>query len=326
MSGKPKKMGLLTSGGDAPGMNAAIRAVVRTALNYGMKVTGIMRGYDGLLSGDIIDMHARSVSDIIHKGGTILRTARCPEMMTEAGLEKAAGICRVLSLDALVVIGGDGSFHGALELSRRGINVMGIPGTIDLDLSCTDYTIGFDTAINTAMDAINKIRDTSGSHERCSVVEVMGRHAGYIALWSSLTGGAEEVLIPENGAAHNSKERVIGQIIENRALGKKHNLIVVAEGVGGSEALAKEIEKVTGIESRATILGHLQRGGSPTALDRMHAAYMGYKAVESIQNDEVNRVIVFRNGRHESMDITEALNSDRPYDNTMYDIIKMLAR
>ncbi|MDR1560716.1 MAG: 6-phosphofructokinase [Clostridiales bacterium] len=323
---KPKKIGLLTSGGDAPGMNAAIRAVVRTALNYGMKVTGIMRGYDGLLSGDIIEMHAHSVSDIIHRGGTILRTARCPEMMTEAGLEKGAGICKVLSLDTLVVIGGDGSFHGALELSKRGVNVVGIPGTIDLDLSCTDYTIGFDTAINTAMDAINKIRDTSGSHERCSVVEVMGRHAGYIALWSSLTGGAEEVLIPENGEERNSKERVIEQIIENRALGKRHNLIVVAEGVGGSVSLAKEIEKMTGIESRATILGHLQRGGSPTAVDRMHAAYMGYKAVECIQNGEVNRVVVFKNGRHESMDIAEALNYNRPYDDTMYNIVKMLAR
>ena len=323
---KPKKIGLLTSGGDAPGMNAAIRAVVRTAVNFGIKVTGFKRGYDGLLSGDIIEMDAKLVSEIIHRGGTILRTARSDEMMTEAGLEKAAGICKILNLDALVVIGGNGSLRGALELSKRGVNVMGIPATIDMDLNYTDYAIGFDTAVNTAMDAINKIRDTSYSHERCSVVEVMGRQASNIALWSSLAGGAEVVIIPECGADCGNTENVIGQIIENRALGKRHNLIVVAEGVGGSEALAKDIERMTGIESRATILGHLQRGGSPTALDRMHAAYMGYKAVECVQNNDSNKAVAFRNGRHESMDIAEALSYERPYDDTMYKIIKILAR
>jgi len=322
---KPRKIGLLTSGGDAPGMNAAIRAVVRSAVNSGLKVTGIMRGYDGLLSGDIIEMHADTVSDIINKGGTVLRTARCPEMMTDAGLEKAAGICRILSLDCLVVIGGDGSFEGALALSRRGVNVMGIPGTIDLDLPCTDYTIGFDTAVNTAVEAIDKIRDTSSSHERCSVVEVMGRLAGYIALWSGLTCGAEVVLIPENGEERNDVSHIIEQIIENRANGKTHNLIVVAEGVGGSAALAKEIEHATGIESRATILGYLQRGGSPSAVDRMHAAYMGNKAVECILKNEFNKVIIYRNGKHEAMDIEKAVNFERPYDQTMHNIIKKLA-
>ena len=323
---KAKKIGMLTSGGDAPGMNAAIRAVVRTAVSFEMKVTGIMRGYDGLLSGDIMEMHARSVSDIINKGGTILRTARCPEMMTVEGLDKAAGICKILGLDCLVIIGGDGSFHGALELSRRGVNVIGIPVTIDLDLDCSEYTIGFDTAINTAMDAIDKIRDTSSSHERCSVVEVMGRHAGYIALWSGLTGGAEEVIIPENSVDRNNVEHIIGQIIENRASGKKHNLIVVAEGVGGSETLAAEIERITGIESRATILGHLQRGGSPTAVDRMHAAYMGYKAAECVMNEEFNKIIVYRNGKHEAMDIEEAINYKRPYDDAMYKVVMTLAK
>jgi 6-phosphofructokinase 1 len=323
---KPKKIGVLTSGGDAPGMNAAIRAVVRSGLHYGMNVIGIRRCYGGLLSAEITEMNGRSVSDIIHKGGTILRTARCPEMMTETGLERAADICKILGLEALIVIGGDGSLKGALALSKLGVNVIGIPGTIDLDLDCTEYTIGFDTAINTAMDAINKIRDTSYSHERCSIVEVMGKLSGQIALWSSITGGAEDVLIPENDKEANSVETVIREVIENRSLGKRHNLIIVAEGVGGSTAMAKEIERVTGIESRATILGHLQRGGSPTALDRMHAAYMGYKAIECIQNDELNRVIVFRNGKHTSMDIDEALACKIDYDDTMYKIVCKLAR
>ena len=323
---KPKKIGLLTSWGDAPGMNAAIRSVVRSAVNSGLKVTGIMRGFEGLLSGDIIEMHADTVSDILNKGGTILRTARCPEIMNADGQDKAAGLCRILNLDCLVVIGGDGSFRGALELTRRGVNVIGIPGTIDLDMGCTEYAIGFDTAINTAVYAIDKISDTSTSHERCSVVEVMGRHAGYIALWSGLTCGAEVVLIPEKSGEQNNVDSIIAQIIENRALGKTHNLIVVAEGVGGSDALAKEIERMTGIETRATILGHLQRGGSPTAVDRMHAAYMGNKAIECVLNNERNRVIVYRNGVHESMDIEEAVRYERPYDDTMYNIIRILAR
>ena len=322
-SSKPQKIGVLTSGGDAPGMNAAIRAVVRTALYRGLEVVGIRRGYEGLLSAEIVNMTARSVSDTMHRGGTMLLTARCNEMTTAEGQQKAAQICKILGLDALVVIGGDGSFRGAEKLSKHGVNVIGIPGTIDLDIKCTDYTIGFDTAVNTGTEAIGKIRDTSSSHERCSIVEVMGRNAGFIALWCSLTGGAEEVLIPEMDTVNT--ETVIRQIIENRAKGKTHNLIVVAEGVGGSVKLAKEIQEVTGIESRATILGHLQRGGAPTALDRMHASMMGFTAVEAVLAGERNRVVVFRGGQHYTMDIEEALNCERTYDNKMYEMIKILA-
>ncbi|KAI4453087.1 phosphofructokinase [Holotrichia oblita] len=239
----------MTSGGDAPGMNAAIRAVVRTALFNGINVVGIKRGYEGLLSGEIFDMTPRAVSETMHRGGTILYSARCHEMMTEEGQKRAAEICKVLRLDGLVVIGGDGSFRGAQALSLYGVNVMCIPGTIDMDIACTDYTIGFDTAVNTGMEAINKIRDTSNSHERCSVVEVMGRDAGHIALWCSLTGGAEDVLIPE--WTDKDADAVIQQIMKNRAKGKTHNLVVVAEGIGGSEELAREIQRVTGIETRA---------------------------------------------------------------------------
>lgn len=324
MGEKRKKIGVLTSGGDAPGMNAAIRAVVRAAVYHDMKVTGIERGFDGLLSGEIKDIKPRDVSDIIHKGGTVLRTARCPEMTSEEGQKKAAEICRVLGLDTLIVIGGDGSFKGAHALSKLGVNVMCIPATIDLDLSCTEYTVGFDTAVNTGMEAISKIRDTSSSHERCSVVEVMGRDAGYLALWCGMTGGAEEVLIPEYNGSNT--EAVIEEIIQNRALGKAHNLIVVAEGVGGSVKLAKEIQRVTGIESRATILGHLQRGGSPTAVDRMHASVMGFEAVRCIVEGEKNRVIIYKNGKHGNMELEEALRCERAYDNTMYEMIKILAK
>ncbi len=320
---KQTKIGVLTSGGDAPGMNAAIRAVVRTAVYYDMKVMGIMRGYEGLLSGEITEMTPRSVSDTIHKGGTILLTARCEEMMTEEGQKKAAEICKVLGLDALVVIGGDGSFKGGLALSRHGINVIGIPGTIDLDIGCSDYTIGFDTAVNTGMEAINKIRDTSSSHERVSVVEVMGHHAGYLALWCGMTGGAEEIMIPEYTEVNT--ESVIQQIIQNRSKGKTHNLIVVAEGVGGSQTLAKEIQRVTGIESRATILGYLQRGGMPTAIDRMHASVMGHLAVETIKNGDRNKVIAYKEGKHVALDLEEALAMTKPYDQRMYDMIKILA-
>ena len=319
-----KKIGLLTSGGDAPGMNAAIRSVVRCAISKNIGVIGIKRGYEGLLSGEIFEMNPRSVSDIIHRGGTFLLTARCSEMMSDEGVARAHKICNILALDALVVIGGDGSFHGAQKLSKLGTNVIGIPATIDLDLDCTDYTIGFDTAINTGMEAINKIRDTSSSHERCSLVEVMGRHAGHIALWCSITGGAEEVLIPEMNGAVNM-ESLIRQIFANRSKGKTHNLIIVAEGVGNTAKMAKEIEKITGIETRATILGHLQRGGSPTAVDRMHASIMGYTAVEALANAKRNRVIIFKDGKYDDIDIDEALAAEKPYDNKMYEIIKTLA-
>lgn len=318
-----KKIGVLTSGGDAPGMNAAIRAVVRTAANENISVLGIKRGYEGLLSGDFKELTASYVSDIMQRGGTILHTARCPEMETEEGQIKAAQLCKVLGLDALIVIGGDGSLQGALALSRQGVNVIGIPGTIDLDLNCTEYTIGFDTAVNTGMEAINKIRDTSFSHERCSIVEVMGRNCGFIALWTALTGGAEEVLIPENPQI--DENAVIEQLLKNRNKGKKHNLIIVAEGIGGSQELAKSIEKVTGIQTRSTILGYLQRGGAPTALDRYHACLMGNKAVEVLLQGAKNRVIVYKDGKHTDIDLSEGLDAKRQYNNTLYDIVKILA-
>ncbi|MDR1150783.1 MAG: 6-phosphofructokinase [Clostridiales bacterium] len=316
------KIGILTSGGDAPGMNAAIRAVVRSAVDKNIKVIGIRRGYEGLLSGDILELSARSVSDIIHRGGTFLLTARCKDMMQQDGIERAHKVCKVLAIDALIVVGGDGSFKGAQKLSKLGTNVIGIPATIDLDLDCTDYTIGFDTAVNTGMSSINKIRDTSTSHERCSLVEVMGRHAGHIALWCSLTAGAEEVLIPEMNRI--STEEIVQEIFSNRALGKSHNLIIVAEGVGNTIKMAQDIENMTGIETRATILGHLQRGGSPTALDRMHASIMGYDAVESLLNGKKNRVIVYRDGKYLDIDINEALSYKKTLDKRMYKIIKVL--
>ncbi|MDR1532553.1 MAG: 6-phosphofructokinase [Clostridiales bacterium] len=323
MAVKVKKIGLLTSGGDAPGMNAAIRSVVRTAVYHGVKVFGIQRGYEGLIDGEIEEMNARSVTDIIHRGGTILKTARCPAMMTAEGREKAAAVYDALKLDALMVIGGNGSLSGALELSKLGLNCIGIPGTIDLDLDCTEYTIGFDTAVNTGMKAINKIRDTSSSHERCSVVEVMGRHAGFIALWCGISGGAEEVLVPESGEVN--RDAIIQLIMENRTKGKSHNMIVVAEGVGGSVQLAKDIEKITGIETRATILGHLQRGGSPTAVDRYHASVMGHEAVRVFLEGAQNRIIVYRDGKHTHVDLEEGLNYRREYDSSIYDITKILA-
>lgn len=321
--GKIKKIGVLTSGGDAPGMNAVIRAVVRTAIYNDIKVTGFKKGYEGLLNGDFLELTPRSVSDIIHRGGTILLTARCEEMMTEEGRKKAANIYHVLGLDALVIIGGDGSLAGGELLSGLGINVIGIPGTIDLDFSCSDYTIGFDTAVNTGMEAINRIRDTSTSHERVSVVEVMGRGAGHIALWCGLTGGAEEILIPEN--PHVDKDSVVKQILENRSKGRMHNLVVVAEGIGSAPELAAHIQEVTGIQTRATILGHLQRGGAPTALDRMHASMMGYEAVRAVMDGVKNSVIVFKHGTYKHIDINEALNTQGQYDNKMYEVIKMLA-
>jgi 6-phosphofructokinase 1 len=320
---KTLKIGLLTSGGDAPGMNAVIRAVVRTGAYHKMRVYGISRGFEGLLNAEVDELLPRDVKDIIHRGGTILRTARCPSMMTEEGQKKAAEVVKVLGLDALVVIGGDGTFRGAESLSVLGVNVIGIPATIDLDMACTEYTIGFDTAVNTGMDSINKLRDTSSSHERCSVVEVMGRGSGQLALWCGLVGGAEEVLIPEYREVN--KETVIQQIIHSRTRGKKHNLVVVAEGVGGSVELSKEIQRVLGIEARATILGHLQRGGSPTAHDRMHGSMMGYLAVDAIVKNEMNKAIIVCNGKHKLMDLNEAINCEKQYDHEIYEMIKVLA-
>ena len=266
MAKEVKTIGVLTSGGDAPGMNAAIRAVVRTAINKGMKVKGIMRGYAGLLQEEIVDMDGTSVADTIGRGGTILYTARCPEFMTEEGQKRGAEICRKHNIDGLVVIGGDGSYRGAGKLSALGINTVGLPGTIDLDIACTDYTIGFDTAINTAMEAIDKVRDTSTSHERCSIIEVMGRHAGYIALWCGIANGAEDILLPER--YDGNEQMLINRIIDNRKRGKRHHIIINAEGIGHSASMAKRIEAATGIETRATILGYMKRGGAPTCKDR----------------------------------------------------------
>ncbi len=320
---KINKIGVMTSGGDAPGMNAALRAIVRTARHHGITVLGIKRGFEGLLEGDFIELKSKSVSNILNQGGTILKSARCKEMMTSEGQDKAANICKVLKIDTLFIIGGDGSLQGGLKLAERGVNIIGIPGTIDLDFPASDYTIGFDTAVNTAMEAINKIRDTTSSHERCSIVEVMGRNCGQIALWCGMTGGAEDVLIPETYGGN--AEDVIAEIVNNRAGGKRHNLIVVAEGVGGSAELAKKIEGLTGIESRATILGHLQRGGAPTAIDKMKASLMGYEAVMAYLNGNKNSVIVYKDGTYKPMDIETAINTSIEYKNDVYDVIKVLS-
>lgn len=309
MAKRIRTIGVLTSGGDAPGMNAAIRSVVRTALGKGLRVRGIRRGYQGLMEEEIIDLSARDVSDTIQRGGTILQTARCKEMRTEEGQQKAAAICKKYGIEGLVVIGGDGSFAGAQKLAKLGINTIGIPGTIDLDIDCTEYTIGFDTAVNTAMEAIDKVRDTSTSHQRCSIVEVMGRDAGYLALWCGIANGAEEILLPEE---HNYDEsEIIKRIIDNRDRGKKHYIIINAEGVGDSINMAKRIEEATGMETRATILGHMQRGGSPTAKDRVYASIMGAKAVELLCEGKTNRVVGYKHGEYIDVDIDEALNMEK---------------
>lgn len=298
-------IGVLTSGGDAPGMNAAIRSVVRTALGKGKNVKGIKKGYNGLLNEEIIDMDARSVSDTIQRGGTVLYTARCSEFRTAEGQQRGADICKKHGIDGLVVIGGDGSFAGAQKLAGLGINTIGIPGTIDLDIACTEYSIGFDTAVNTAMEAIDKVRDTSTSHERCSIIEVMGRNAGYIALWCGIANGAEDILLPEN--YDHDEQKLINNIINNRKKGKKHHIVINAEGIGHSEAMARRIEAATGIETRATILGHMQRGGSPTCRDRFVASIMGSYAVDLLCEGKSNRVVAYRNGAYVDFDIDEAL-------------------
>ncbi len=322
MSNKVSTIGVLTSGGDAPGMNAAIRSVVRVATSRGIKVMGINKGYNGLLSGDVVELTPRSVSDIVQRGGTILQTARCLEFIKPEGQARGAEMCKVFGIDGLVVIGGDGSFQGAEKLANLGINTIGIPGTIDLDIACTDYTIGFDTAVNTAMDAINKIRDTSTSHQRCSIVEVMGRNAGYIALWCAIASGAEIVLIPEK--ERPSDDEIIRQIVDNKNHGKKHCMVIVAEGIGGADALAKKVEQVTGIETRATILGHLQRGGSPTAVDRLHASMMGAKAVDLLCEGKAKRVVAYKNGEYVDYDINEALAMTKNIDEYMYNVCQWL--
>ncbi len=317
-------IGVLTSGGDAPGMNAAIRAVVRTALAQGKKVKGIMRGYQGLIDEEIIDMDKHSVSDIIQKGGTILGTARCDDFRTAEGQQRGADVCKKHGIDGLVVIGGDGSFQGAQKLAHLGVNTIGIPGTIDLDIACTDYTIGFDTAVNTAMEAIDKVRDTSTSHERCSIIEVMGRHAGYIALWCGLANGAEDILLPER--YNHDEQKIINHIIDSRKLGKKHHLIINAEGIGHSSSMAKRIEAATGMETRATILGHMQRGGSPSCKDRVYASIMGAYAVDALCEGKSSRVVAYKKGEYIDIDIDEALAMRKDISEYEYNISKVLAR
>jgi len=324
MAAHIKTIGVLTSGGDAPGMNAAIRAVVRKSLNNGLAVKGIKKGYMGLLNEEIVDMNAKSVSDTIQKGGTILGTARCLEFKEEAVQAEAAKICKKHGIDGLVVIGGDGSYRGAQAMAAHGINTIGIPGTIDLDIACTDYTIGFDTAINTAMDAIDKVRDTSSSHERCSIIEVMGRNAGYIALWCGVASGAEDILIPEN---YDYNEQIlVNNIIDNRKIGKTHHLIINAEGIGHSTSMARRIEAATGIETRATILGYMQRGGSPTCKDRYYASIMGAYAADILAEGKSNRCVCYRGGKFLDIDIDEALAMEKTIDPYQFEISKLLSR
>ena len=318
-----KTIGVLTSGGDAPGMNAAIRAVVRRGLSSGLNVKGIYKGYNGLLNEEIVDMTARDVSDTIERGGTILYTARCAEFRTPEGQQRGAEICKKHGIDGLVVIGGDGSFAGAQKLANLGVNTIGIPGTIDLDIACTDYTIGFDTAVNTAMEAIDKVRDTSTSHERCSVIEVMGREAGYLALWCGIANGAEKILMPEE--KDYDEKALIKDILENKKRGKKNYIIINAEGVGDSINMAKRIEDATGIETRATILGHMQRGGSPTCKDRVYASTMGAMAVDLLCQGKTNRVVGYKNGQFIDFDIEEALAMKKTIPAYQYDVAKTLA-
>ena len=316
-------IGVLTSGGDAPGMNAAVRAVVRTAIDMGIKCYGIRRGYNGLIEGDIVEMTLRDVSDIIHRGGTVLYTARSPMFKTEEGMKLAIDNCKKFGISGIVVIGGDGSYRGARDLSMRGIPCVGLPGTIDNVISSTDYTIGFDTAMNTAMEMVDKLRDTTQSHERCSVVEVMGRRAGWIALESGIAVGATAILVPE--VPFNLDRDVIAKIQKTQQSGKKHFIIIVAEGVGEVQKLADEIEKKTGIESRATVLGHVQRGGSPTVRDREMASCMGYYAVELLSRGIGNRVVSYRNGKILDYDIYEALNMVKPFDVDKFKIANVIS-
>ena len=318
-----RTIGVLTSGGDAPGMNAAIRAVVRTGLGRGVKVRGIRKGYQGLLDEDIIDLSARDVSDTIQRGGTILQTARCEEMTTEEGQQMAAAICKKYGIDGLVVIGGDGSFKGAQRLANLGINTIGVPGTIDLDIGCTEYTIGFDTAVNTAMEAIDKVRDTSTSHERCSIIEVMGRDAGYLALWCGIANGAEKILLPEQ--KDFDEAAIVADIQESRKRGKKNYIIINAEGIGDSINMAERIEKATGMETRATIIGHMQRGGSPTCKDRMYASILGAMAAELLLAGQSNRVVGYRHGEFLDFDIDEALDMKKVIPAYQLEIARQLA-
>ena len=323
MAKEVKTIGVLTSGGDAPGMNAAVRAVVRTALSHGMRVIGIERGYNGLLNGETYEMNVRSVSEIIHRGGTVLYTARCLEFKTEEGQKKGAEMCKKLGIDALVVIGGDGSFRGAKALANLGIPCIGIPGTIDNDIACSEYTIGYDTAMNTAVEMVDKLRDTTQSHDRCSVVEVMGRNAGYIALNVGIATGAIATLIPER--PYDLERDILDRMQFTQKTGKKHFIVIVAEGVGHAQDLANEIQARTGIDSRATVLGHVQRGGSPTLRDRVTASRMGYQAVILLEKGIFNRVVAVSADKIVDYDINVALSMHKSIDTTLLDVAETIS-
>lgn len=314
-----KKIGVLTSGGDAPGMNAAVRAVTRAALSKGMEVVGIQRGYVGLLNHEFEEMTARSVSGIIQRGGTCLYTARCPEFRNMDGVLKGKAACEELGLEGLVVIGGDGSFRGAGDLSSVGIPCVGIPGTIDNDIQCTEYTIGYDTAMNTAVEMIDKLRDTTQSHDRCSVVEVMGRKAGFIAVNVAIAVGAEAVITLERPY---DLDAIAAKMVKtkNEKGGKHHFIIVVAEGVGQTENISRTLQEMTGIESRVTVLGHVQRGGSPTLRDRVIATEMGYHAVELLEQGIGNRIVGLKDGKVYDIDLQEGLAMKKPFLDQRYDI------
>lgn len=309
---KIKTIGVLTSGGDAPGMNAAVRAVVRTGIQMGYRMVGIQHGYNGLLNSEYFVMDLRTVSNIIQRGGTVLYTARCMDFMTSEGQDRGAARCHEIGIDALVVIGGDGSYQGALRLAERGIPVVGIPGTIDNDIACSDYTIGYDTAMNTAMEMVDKLRDTTQSHDRCSVVEVMGRNAGYIALNVGISSGAMTVILP--GVPYDMQKDIYDKIKIAQHVGKRHFIVVVSEGVGGAEEMAKEIQSATGIDTRATILGHVQRGGSPTVRDRVSASEMGYHAVSLLHEGKFNRIVGLKSDALVDYPIEEALAMKKTID------------
>ena len=323
MAKEVKTIGVLTSGGDAPGMNAAVRAVVRTALGHGMRVIGIQRGFNGLLNGETYEMNLRSVSEIIHRGGTVLYTARCLEFKTEEGQKKGAEMCQKLGIDAMVVIGGDGSFRGAKALANLGIPCIGIPGTIDNDIACSEYTIGYDTAMNTAVEMVDKLRDTTQSHDRCSVVEFMGRNAGYIALNVGIATGAIATLIPER--PYDLERDILDRMQFTQKTGKKHFIVIVAEGAGHAQDLANEIQARTGIDSRATVLGHVQRGGSPTLRDRVTASRMGYQAVILLEKGIFNRVVAVSADKIVDYDINVALSMHKSIDTTLLDVAETIS-
>ena len=318
--GKIKRIGVLTSGGDAPGMNAAVRSVVRSASSLGIECLGIRRGYNGLISGDIEKLGPESVSRIINRGGTVLYTARSEEFRTEQGRKKAAEVCRLFGIDGLVAIGGDGTFRGLLEFSKYGIATVGVPATIDNDIACTDYTIGFDTAANTAIEAVDRLRDTMQSHERCSVVEVMGRNAGHLALYVGLASGATAVLVPEK--PFDFERDVAERIRIARIHGKTHFMIIVAEGAGSAMTIGDKIHEELGVDTRVTILGHIQRGGAPAARDRVTATSMGFHAVNILVKGSTNRVVCVRAGKTSDIDIAEALSMKKGLDEDEYSVLE----